>query len=182
MTRETIDIALPKKMELHRKGSHIEIVLTWFGWITVFQSVLTVWLGAFLFKWYNILSANATGIVLFFTLFFVCIYMTYYAIASWFNRTYIKIGQGKITVRHRPFPYFGNKTMNTLELKQLYAKKGISSQDHRTTYHVRAITNAGKDVKLVGYLETKEQALFIEQEIEQYIGIQDKHVEGALGT
>lgn len=43
------------------------------------------------------------------------------------------------------------------------------------------ITNSGNDTKLLSGLKTSEQALYVEQEIEKYLGIKNKPVRGELG-
>jgi hypothetical protein len=48
------------------------------------------------------------------------------------------------------------------------------------TYEVRAVTQEGRNTKLVGGLETSEQALSIEQAIEKRLGIRDVPVAGQL--
>ena len=42
------------------------------------------------------------------------------------------------------------------------------------------MTKSGRNIKLVGGLESQEQAIFIEQKIEKYLRIEDAPVPGEL--
>jgi hypothetical protein len=68
-------------------------------------------------------------------------------------------------------------------VKQLYSKEKISRgrNSTTTTYEVHAVTHTGKNVKLLSGLESSEQALYIEQEIERYFRIEDAPVKGQIG-
>lgn len=48
------------------------------------------------------------------------------------------------------------------------------------TYEIHAITHSGRTIKPVSGLESSEQALFIEQEIEKHLNIKDTPVKGEL--
>jgi Tfp pilus assembly PilM family ATPase len=67
------------------------------------------------------------------------------------------------------------------DLKQLYAKEKVSSSRNGTsiTYEVH-VTRSGRNIKLVSGLESSEQAVYIEQEIEKYLNIKDIPVKGEL--
>jgi hypothetical protein len=109
--------------------------------------------------------------------------ITYTALAGWLNRTRISVDQGKVSVRHGPLPWLGNKDIEGSMLKQLYSKEKISRgrNSSSTSYEVHAIMSNGRNVKLVSGLESSEQALYIEQEIERYFRIEDAPVRGQFG-
>ena len=50
-----------------------------------------------------------------------------------------------------------------------------------TTFALRAITHGGRNIKVVGGLETQEQGLFLEQKIEKFLGIDNARVPGEVG-
>ena len=181
-----VEIGLPDRMEIRHGGYYLELVRKWFGWNTVVFTVLAASGYLFVFMEYsNIDRIGWSRDFLFFPIeVLVIIGLTYYALAGWFNRTHIFVSHDRILVRHRPLPFLGNKTLSASDIKQLYAKKKISRRlegDTSVTYEVHAITHGGRNVKLVRGLDSSEQALFIEQEIEKYLGIQDAPVKGELG-
>ena len=103
-----------------------------------------------------------------------------YVVAGWMNRTHILVSREKSAVRHGPIPWIGNKQLEVSNLKQLYAKENRSQSDGDTSklYEVHAITHNDLNIKLVSGLKTSEQALYIEQEVEKYLGIEDTPVKG----
>ena len=178
---EKFELGLPDKFDLFDRGSHIEIVRKWFGWPILVQAVFAI-----LWNWltFNDYSKGNQSEDLFLLLSVaVGIGLTYATVAGWFNRTSIYVGLGKITVRHGPIPWFGNKELEASNIKQLHAeeKRGWSGQGGTyVSYEVHAITNDERRTKLVSGLETKEQAMNIERKIEKYLGIEDVRVEGEI--
>jgi len=184
MTGAAIDIGLPEKIEFIDHVSHIEIVRTWFGMQFLLLTAFAVFWDGFLFFWYSSLPADGPLIAALFPLLHVGVGVgiTYYALAGWFNRTHIYVGQGRIGVRHGPLPWPGNKEINAIDVKQLYAKEKVSRSEDSTsvTFELRVVTKGGRNVKLVGGLETQEQAIFIEQKIEKHLRIEDAPVAGEI--
>jgi len=108
--------------------------------------------------------------------------LLYGTLAGFFNKTYFRMAYDSLSIRHRPFPWIGQRTIAKGELKQLYSTKVIHHGEHgdTVTYAVRVITRQGKTIELVSGLLSSEEALFIEQEIEKYLKIEDVPVPGEL--
>ena len=180
-----MDLGLPDKLELRNTSSGIEIVRKWFGWQTVFLTAFAVFWDGFLLTWYSFTLPFGFSFFNLFPLIHVAagIGITYTALAGWLNTTRISVSQGKISVRHGPLPWLGNKDLDGSMLKQLYSKEKISRGRNSTSYsyEVHAVLSNGKNAKLVSGLESSEQALYIEQEIERYFGIVDTPVRGQIG-
>ena len=87
-----------------------------------------------------------------------------------------------LSIRHVPLPYLGNKTVEASDVKQVYSKERISRSRRggSVTYEVHALTHSGRNLKLLSGLPNSEQALFIEQEIERFLRIQDVPVRGEI--
>ena len=177
-------MGLPDKMQLHHHGSHMEITRKWFGLQTVLLTGFAVFWDLFLLKWYDdVLQQDADIFFVLFPLLHVAvgIGLTYYVIASWFNTTHITVNNLELGVAHRPLPWIGSKKILSGNLAQLYSKEKVSrtSKGGRSvTYEVRANTKDGRNIKIVSGLENQEQALYIEQQIEQYLNIEDARVRG----
>lgn len=182
-----MDIGLPDKLEMKYRGSGFEIVRKWLGWQTICLTVVAVFWDGFLFFWYSMALGFGTVnmLMVLFPLIHVAagVGITYTALAGWLNTTRISVDQGKITVRHGPLPWLGNKDLDGANLKQLYSKEQVPKgpNSRSVTYAVHAITAAGKNEKLVSGLESSEQALYIEQEIERHFRIDDRPVRGQIG-
>lgn len=182
---EKIDIGLPDKLALSNHGSYIEITRQWFGWQTVLLTAIAfVWDGL-LFTLYSKMDQNTDPMAIYFPLLHVAagIGITYYALAGWVNQTRIVVGRGKLAVFHEPMPWPGNMDVETSNLKQLYTKEKINRSRNGTyvTYEVHATTNNDQNIKLVSGLYASEQALYIEQEIENYLNIKNVPVRGEMG-
>ncbi|MBX3128475.1 MAG: hypothetical protein KF718_17270 [Polyangiaceae bacterium] len=94
-----------------------------------------------------------------------------------FNRTTIRVEPTRISVSHGPLPspiLARSVELPVLRIKQLFAKKAGS-------FEVRAALVDGQELTLVRPLVSAEQALFIEQQLEQQLGLVDFEVPGEVG-
>jgi hypothetical protein len=184
---ERIDVGLPEGLDVVDHGSHVELVLKWFSWKIAAMTGFAILWDAFLINWYTRVAPGADPMATYFPLIHVALGLgvTYYVIAGWCNRTRILVGQGKVAIRHSPIPWFGNIEIDSSNLKQVYTQERVGrsrrGNDH-TTYEVRAVTEDGRNMKLLGGLETSEQALSIEHQIEKHLRIRDVPVIGEMAT
>ena len=182
--RASIDIGLPDNMTFVDHGTYIEIVRKWFSWQFALLAVFAVFWNGALLSHYSGMSSNTPLISVLFPLLHVAagIAIAYYALAGWFNRTHVYANKDLVGIRHRPIPWFGNKDIPVSNIKQLYVTEKLSRGRHgaSTTYEVRVVTNSGRNIKLVGGLDNREQALYLEQKIEDYLDIEDQHVPGQV--
>ncbi len=106
--------------------------------------------------------------------------MIYYALAGLLNNTIITITPHQISVKHGPLPYFGNKRLESQNVKQFYIKEKSQKNNKSTTYtyevHIEEVTGSHK--RLVKGFDSPLQALYLEQELEQYLDIEDQPVTG----
>jgi len=179
-----IEIGLPERLTYREDGLHLEIVRRWFGPKFLFLTAFTVFWDGFLVFWYDQAIGSGDTLMLVFPLLHVGvgIGLTYYVIAGWLNRTQVYVDKAGLHVRHRPVPWIGNINVPSLELKQLYVKEKESRTRNGTSvsFEVRAVTHGGRNIKIVDGLETQEQAFFIEQKVEKFLGIKDMAVPGEL--
>ena len=181
---------LPAQMKLLYRGPDIEIVRKWFAPQAVVLVVLAVgYWGGLLF----VLTQSeklfedgelfpgyvASNPLLAILLAAIGIGLPYYAIAHCLNRTHLVVSRGKMAVRHGPIPWRGNKEIEVSNVKQLYTEEKETHYKGGTivTYEVHVLTPDDRRVKLVDGLKTSEQARFIEQQIEKYLGIENEYVE-----
>jgi hypothetical protein len=183
MDKKYLDVGMPDKMDVSHKGSYLEITRRWIGAKVFFMVPFTIFWCGFLVFWYSKAMDIENLTFRLFPLLHVGvgIWLLYSTTAGLINKTTVRVGFERITVRHGPVPYFG-KTISAMDIKQLYSKEktSYSSRQRSVSYEIHAMTQAGKNVKLVTRLESSEQALFIEQEIEKYLGIKDRPVRGEI--
>ena len=81
-----------------------------------------------------------------------------------------------------PLPWAGEKTIKTANIKQLYCKETRHSGKSGVTYkyHLYAVTNDLREVKIISNLETAEAAHFFEQQLETWMNIKNQPVAGEV--
>lgn len=108
--------------------------------------------------------------------------LTYFTVCSFVNRTIIEIAGDRLRVRHTPLPWPGRRDLAAADVRQLFTTEKVHRGKNGVSYsyvvHVR--TSAGGDVKLLAGLSEVEHALFVEQQIEQRLGIRDEPVAGEV--
>jgi hypothetical protein len=183
--KDNMDIGLPEKLELHEHPDYIHITRKWFGSQIVFLTAFAIFWNFFLVNFYAGMGEHADTFTMFLPLLHVgvgvCI--TYYVIAGWLNKSNVFLSKHTIEINHKPIPWFGNTKFKSTDLKQLYAKEKVTNKRNGTTvtYEVHAILKNKKNIKLLSGLESSEQALFIEQEIENFLQIENTPVRGEIG-
>ncbi|WP_432797880.1 hypothetical protein [Poriferisphaera sp. WC338] len=111
----------------------------------------------------------------------VGICLTYAAICMLVNKTIIRLDPNALSIKHAPLPWSGNKSVQTLDIQQLFVREKVNrSKDGNATYTyaVHAQTTKNKVIKLVPNIQKAEQAQFIEQQLEKQLGITDQPVAG----
>jgi hypothetical protein len=108
--------------------------------------------------------------------------LAYYAAARLFNSTVIQLTPSQLSIRHRPLPWPGNRSLPVSGLEQLYCKRITADQEDEmsASYSLLAILNHGQEIELLNGIESPETVRYLEQEIETWLGIKDAAVAGEL--
>lgn len=203
-TRVRAEVPLPKGMEIlrgdeppearpvgYREGAAtrptLSLVRRWFKPLQhIFTFLFSLIWCSFLVFWYTMAAAGQAPLLFFlFPLIHVAvgIFLFYTSLAGFLNKTYIEVDGERIRVRHAPLPWIGGKELPSQNVRQLYCtsrtrrtKNGGSS----TTYNVQVALHSGRPVDLLTKLGDLDQALFIEQEIERALGIEDEPMPGEV--
>ncbi len=184
MTERMVDIGLPENLKFDDHGTHIEISRKWFGMEILFMTVFAIIWDGFIINWYGIALGSGNLFTILFPIghVLVGVGITYYVIAGWLNTTCIMVSLIEVVVRHGPVPWKGNTKISSGDIRQLYVKKTTSwyTRTHRESFEVRVISKSGQNLKLVSGLKLQEQAIFIEQKIENYLNIKPEAVPGEV--
>jgi hypothetical protein len=179
-----IDLAVseqqaPPAMSPYRGGvaEAGELLLTrkWFDAQAIMLLIFGVVWSSFLLFWYRMaFSTGAPWIFFVFPLAHVAagVVIVYRALTGLFNKTTIRVSNGKLSVRHGPIPAFGNRDIDVSDLRQLYTVTKARSKGG-TTYEVHALAAVGPTVKLVSGLRDMQQAVYIERTLEDHLRIED---------
>ena len=173
-------VPIPEHISLEERPGGLRIVRRWFSPRIIFLAFFCIFWDGFLVFWYT--RPEMPLFAMLFSLMHVAIGigLTYSTLAGFINSTVIDIGSGQLVIRHRPLPWFGNRTLARGELKQLFSEEVRGSGQSRFTFRLSAVHRDGRKIKLVGGLPEADQALFLEQQIESRLGIADQRVGGEL--
>ncbi len=182
-------IALPKRFEIDDSGGEFRISYRWFSWIVLFLVPFTVFWCGFLVMWYGMAGAmDAPGLFKLFFLLFPLLHvgvglgMAYFCAAMFLNRTTLLVRDGELTVSHGPLPWWGGDSYPTRDIEQLFCVEKITSSEEgkNVSYVLNAqLKGRGKKALLTG-LHDADQALFLEQQLESHLKIEDRPVAGEL--
>ena len=180
-----MSVGLPERFEIDEHSGAFRIHWKWPKLMAVplvffslaWDSFLVFWYygaaqrdDASLAEWLFPLGHVAVGLVL-----------PYVAVAFWVNRTSVEVSGAEITVTHRPLPFPGNRRLQVMDLRQLFCVER-ARQKGSPTYAVMARLASGREVTLISGLSSDREARFIEEKIEQRIGLGNQPVTGELPT
>ena len=174
---------IPRNIHLDEKHSSLTIAYSWFKLKYLFAIVIAPFCSYVLINSeqvagsFNDITFSVIAIIV------VNFAVVYYSLAKLMNTTHISVDHNQIKIQHGPMPLLRNLTINREDLSQLYVTKHQKSHRYylySTSYQVNAILKNDHVIKLVGGLYEAEQGRFIEQKIEQFLGITDIAVEGEI--
>ncbi len=179
-------VPMPKYVQVEETPGELKITRKWFSLLQVpLVFFAVVWNGFMLF-WYSIAISTGQGqMALCGTLHLaVGLFLIYTVATNFVNSTLITANAEQLDIQHGPIPAMGNKTLTAVDIVQVYCKQTIHRGKNSTsvTYEVLAIMNDQRRETLLNGLYNAEQALYIEQELERFLGIENRQVPGEMGT
>lgn len=179
-------IGAPNQITVRKSPHHLQITRTWFEMKHVLLLPLAIAWDAFIFWGYKMIF-SAPKVDIFPVLFLLLplslgISLTYFALAGLLNKTTVDLTPNTTSIKDTPLPFWRNKQIASKDIFQLYCKKvkmrnGLYWID---IISVHAIMNNQNSIALLSSLKTTEQALFIKQEIENFLGIKNKSMKDEL--
>ena len=168
-TNYELDIELNWRKSSQALGFFLFFTLFWNGIVSIFV-VTALLTGSF-----GMLAAISVHLL-------IGIGLLYYVLSVFFNTTYIVVNQRELSIEHRPLksPFYRNRYIEARENDQIFVEKYVAGKTNgrpNYAFGVQAILQGGKRVKLVKGLKNSDQALYIEQEIESFLTIQDEPVD-----
>jgi hypothetical protein len=174
-----------KKLDIYEDSRSIGITLRWFTPIAFFLLFFSIAWDGFLVFWYSLaFSGDAPWIMVLFPILHVAVgvYLTYYTLCLFFNKTFIDADSQYLTVVHKPIPWWrGNRKIPTGQVKQLYVveKKSTGKNGVSYTYELRAKLRDGSEKDLLSLDGASSEDIHaIEEHLERFMGIEDLPVKG----
>lgn len=179
------EVELPRGYTLAAEGADLVIIRRWFSWKFVALLFFCAAWDSFLVFWYAMAFRPDSPLIMkVFPIGHVAVGVgiTYFTLAGFLNRTRIRLNPAELSVRHYPLPWPGNRTLGRQDLDQLFCEEKLNSGRNGShyTYSLSAVLHGGKRIKLVSGLDNPEDALFLEQKIEGFLGIADRPVAGEM--
>ncbi len=165
---------IPEGLDLINGEYGTIIRRVWLSWRIAPIALFAVFWDGFLFFWYS--KALAQSDPEFMALFFpighvaVGIGLTYYVLASLFNRTDIVISLSGIKVCSGPVPWFGNRDVRREDITDFIVRERSGGRGRRT-YAIMYADYSKKERKLISSIPESDQAEFIAQTIRDATGI-----------
>ncbi len=108
--------------------------------------------------------------------------LTYSTLCAFVNRSVLTVSGGILTIKHQPLPWLGNQSLAGADVEQIYCteKLGRNPNSAGIQYIVNAKLKNGRQTKLLSGLVERDQALYIEQKLEEKLGIVDVPVGGEM--
>ncbi|MFN0021507.1 MAG: hypothetical protein ACKVP0_24920 [Pirellulaceae bacterium] len=180
----------PFRFVVEEFGSELTVSYRWFTPMLFFMIFFCLFWDAFMAVWYFIaisqilIGQPAAWAMAAFGLLHLAIGIgvTYSTIAGFVNRTVIKVAGGTLTVRHGPMRWGGNHTLNVDDILQFYCSDRTHSSRRRqwSSYQLNVLKKNGTKLVLLGSLTEREEALFLEERLEEKLGIAARQVPGEL--
>ncbi|QDU78843.1 hypothetical protein Pla110_05470 [Polystyrenella longa] len=188
-TRIKKEVGAPDNYEINEYHGVLHITWKWFNWGILFLVFFCVIWDGFLVVWYFIAATQGMDgkfslIAFLFPLLHVAVgaLLTYYTIASLFNRTTILVGDHRLSIKHGPIPWKGVELRDTGDLDQLFVEEKVNRSKNGTsyTYLLKAKLHSGSELKLITNLASLQEGLFLEQKIEEFLKIEDRRMAGEV--
>lgn len=178
------DVPMPSGFSVEPADGKLRIRRSWFRPAILFMALFTLVWNGFMVVWFSMAMRSGAGFMAMFGLLHagVGMFLLYTTAAAFINTTTITVGMSRLSVLHGPMPWPGSKTLATPDIAQLYTRKKIKTgkDSVKITYEVHVIGKDSRRIELIKGLDSEDDALFIEQEVEKYLGIKDQPVRGEL--
>ncbi len=181
------EMIIPEGTEIINTPSSLDIQVKWsksgggFNFMTFFTVAWNVMLLPFAIT--MIASGNFGGLLPMAAHLMVGLGLLYNTMKMFINYTDIYITDDRISITQKPLSWFSKDVeISTRDVKQLFVSRYVSSTTNGVAnyaYGLHAILKNGKNIKLIKGLN-KETQLYLEQEIERFLDIDDENVRGEV--
>jgi hypothetical protein len=179
---------LPSRFKVTEEdGAATRITWRWFTPAHIFMLFFCIAWDGFLFMWYGIAFTTDSPLIMkVFPIAHVAVGVgiTYSTLTGFLNRTTVEVSRHRLSIRHGPLPWVGNRDVPGRQFTQLYGEENVKTNKGSTsyTYDLIALDREGRKIKLLSGLTEKDQVLYLEQTLERRLGIEDTPVDGEAAT
>lgn len=172
----------PKSMTVSDLGTELKITRRWFGPTFFFLAFFALFWNGITWTFVAAAVFSQQWVMLLFVSIHLLVGLgvAYAALTLLVNSTEIRVDRYNLSIWHGPLPAKKNRTVPADQITQIYCKEKIQHNRKSTsiTYELYAITRANLRQELVTGLPSPEDAMFLEQEIERFLRVEDQPVRG----
>ncbi len=169
--------SLPARMSIKVLNDELVITRHWRGVVRLGLLVVV----SFLLTFGLFFGDMSTVMFLFNPLTWIVAGLGYCGLRALVNTTVVRVSPTHLTVKEGPLLPRRWVEIDSRDVTQLYVKQHVqrgSKNTTTTTYQLHLVQENGEQEEIVSDLETADQALFLEQEIERFLGLADQAVPG----
>ena len=178
------EVSLPDGFSLDESVSSLEIRHRWYSHLVWFFLFICIFWNGSMLVWHGMALGTGMWFMSLVGLLHtgVGIGFTYFVAAMFVNTTTIRVSHGTIDISFAPLPWIGAKNVDAADIRQLFCREKVQhgKNGSRTTYEVHIVDRNNHQNELLKGLQTPEQAMYVEQELERYLRIEDQAVKGEL--
>jgi hypothetical protein len=182
-------VGRPENLDIEDSPMSLRLSRGWYHPGLFFLLFFCIAWNAFLIGWYAMGSQmNEPGIMGIIMFIFpighvaVGVGLTYTVIAGFLNRTTVEVNASEVSVMHGPVPWKGNKRLTTSEISQIYCKSSKKAANAHTASSLvptlYAKLHDDRRIKLLSRAGELDILLYLEQRLEERLGIRDAAVSG----
>jgi hypothetical protein len=181
------DVPQPERVKVENGNGVLTIRLSWFTYKILFFTLFAIFWNGFMFSMVGGLFFSDAGpgslVVFLFPHFWIGLALIYYVLTGYINETRVTVDGSRLTVRHGPLPFWGNKEISTHDILQLYTKHHHTMWRNNWSghYELHVVTGKNRHEKLLSGWDNSNYPLFVEQEVEHFLEIEDYPVRGEYG-
>lgn len=179
----TGSIEIPHNMHLKEMTNELEFEYSWYKMKYLISLLVAPFIAFFIIK-SEYVAGDFNEFTIPVLILIACSFIViYYSLAKLLNSTNIRVTHQEIDVNHGPIPFSRNLILKKENVTQLYVTQhriGDRNYLYATTYQINVILSNKDVITLVKGLSSAEQGRFIENKIEDFLGITDIHVEGEI--
>jgi hypothetical protein len=146
----------------------------------IFLTFFVIFWDGFLIMWYTIAFRTGEWVMAAFASIhaLVGVVLTYWLLSSYLNKTRIAITSEQVKVTTSPVFVHAPRTFDSESIDQVYVRRTNYQVNGSYHYEVMVSLFGEGNRKLSGGFQEYEDAAYIEQEVEAYLGIEDHPVTG----
>mmetsp|Transcript_3331 Transcript_3331/g.5824 ORF Transcript_3331/g.5824 Transcript_3331/m.5824 type:complete len:283 (-) Transcript_3331:185-1033(-) len=173
-------VAPPQSMSVFRAGDDDALVIKrrWYNRGVYFKAAFAIFWNGFMLVWNSFAIVSGAYVFAIFGLLHdaVGLFLIYDVVTTFVNSTFVTVRDGSITVENRPIRRCceAPKEVDTMPIREIRCKRNVnvgSDGSVDTSFDVRAVDVNRIETVIVGGLALLEEALFLEQELENYLGL-----------